>query len=67
MLVVKGASKSLLESDFYRLAPQGQHLDGWAGGIHKGWYPIQYAESILVARTYHDVSCSSHSYPAASP
>ena len=36
VLVVKGASKSLLETDFYRLAPQGHHLDGWAGGIQRG-------------------------------
>ncbi len=39
VLVVKGASKSLLETDFYRLAPQGHHLDGWAGGIQKGLLP----------------------------
>ncbi|AEO66937.1 uncharacterized protein THITE_2115522 [Thermothielavioides terrestris NRRL 8126] len=27
--------RSLVESDFYRLAPQGRHLAGWAGGINK--------------------------------
>ncbi|KAH8889834.1 hypothetical protein GQ53DRAFT_722881 [Thozetella sp. PMI_491] len=35
LLNITGVSNSLLESDFYRLAPQGKHLDGWAGGIHK--------------------------------
>jgi hypothetical protein len=36
VLVLSNASRSLLESDFYRLAPQGQHVDGWAGAITKG-------------------------------
>lgn len=36
VLVVSCASRSLAESDFYRLAPQGRHVDGWAGGITKG-------------------------------
>jgi hypothetical protein len=36
VLVLNGASKSLVESDFYRLARQGQHLDGWASSILKG-------------------------------
>ncbi|KAK3390414.1 hypothetical protein B0H63DRAFT_507761 [Podospora didyma] len=35
VIVLNSASRSLLESDFYRLAPQGQHVDGWAGGIVK--------------------------------
>ncbi|KAK1766804.1 hypothetical protein QBC33DRAFT_540283 [Phialemonium atrogriseum] len=35
VLVLNSASKSLLESDFYRLGRQGQHLDGWASGIVK--------------------------------
>ncbi|RKU45873.1 hypothetical protein DL546_007959 [Coniochaeta pulveracea] len=33
LLVLNGASKSLLESDFYRLARQGKHLDNWAIGL----------------------------------
>ena len=28
-------SRSLVASDFYRWAPQGRHLAGWAGGISK--------------------------------
>lgn len=35
VLVLSNASRSLVESDFYRLAPQGRHVDGWAGGITK--------------------------------
>lgn len=33
VLVLNGASRSLLESDFYRLARQGKHLGDWAVGI----------------------------------
>lgn len=33
VLVLNAASRSLLESDFYRLAPQGKHLGDWAVGI----------------------------------
>lgn len=36
VLVLNNASRSLVESDFYRLAPQGRHVEGWAGGITKG-------------------------------
>ncbi|KAL1866110.1 hypothetical protein VTK73DRAFT_4903 [Phialemonium thermophilum] len=35
VLVLNAASKSLLESDFYRLGPQGRHLEGWTSGIVK--------------------------------
>lgn len=38
VLEFNSASKSLLESDFYRLGRQGQHLDGWASGIVKGGF-----------------------------
>ena len=33
VLVLSAASPSLLPSDFYRLAPKGQHMEGWASGI----------------------------------
>lgn len=36
ILVLNSASPNLLESDFYRLANQGRHVDGWAVGISKG-------------------------------
>jgi hypothetical protein len=36
LLVLKSASKSLLESDFYRLARQGKHLENWAVGLVRG-------------------------------
>jgi len=35
VLILNDLSRSLVESDFYRLAPQGQHVAGWAGGIVK--------------------------------
>jgi hypothetical protein len=35
VLVLNSASTSLLESDFYRIARQGDHMEGWVGGIRK--------------------------------
>lgn len=35
VLVLESASRYLAESDFYRLASQGQHVDGWVHGITK--------------------------------
>ncbi|KAL2175735.1 uncharacterized protein P884DRAFT_227867 [Thermothelomyces heterothallicus CBS 202.75] len=35
VLVLCSLSRSLAESDFYRWAPQGRHVAGWAGGISK--------------------------------
>ncbi|KAL2120603.1 hypothetical protein VTJ04DRAFT_4630 [Mycothermus thermophilus] len=35
ILVLNHMPRSLIESDFYRYAPQGKHLAGWAGGIVK--------------------------------
>lgn len=36
MLILSNASNNLSESDFYRVGPQGQHLDGWGASIKKG-------------------------------
>ncbi|KAI1409088.1 hypothetical protein F5Y13DRAFT_94916 [Hypoxylon sp. FL1857] len=33
MLILSAASKQLHESDFQRLAPRGQHVEGWVGGL----------------------------------
>ncbi|KAK3323924.1 hypothetical protein B0T19DRAFT_427289 [Cercophora scortea] len=35
VLVLSSASKSLMESDFYRIAHQGLHVDGWVRGLVK--------------------------------
>ncbi|KAI1074945.1 hypothetical protein F5B20DRAFT_585779 [Whalleya microplaca] len=35
MLVLSGASKHLLESDFLRVGIKGQHVEGWVNGIVK--------------------------------
>jgi hypothetical protein len=36
VLVLSNASKSLSLSDFLRLSPKGEHIDGWASGIIQG-------------------------------
>ncbi|KAI0447432.1 hypothetical protein F4803DRAFT_499648 [Xylaria telfairii] len=35
MLILGGASKTLVESDFLRLGMKGKHVEGWVGGIVK--------------------------------
>ncbi|PQE24271.1 hypothetical protein CJF31_00002507 [Rutstroemia sp. NJR-2017a BVV2] len=35
VLVLGSASKTLEESDFFRLSPKGQHIEGWTSGIIK--------------------------------
>ncbi|KAK3687637.1 hypothetical protein B0T22DRAFT_457693 [Podospora appendiculata] len=35
VLVLNSAPKSLMESDFYRIAHQGLHVDGWVRGLVK--------------------------------
>jgi hypothetical protein len=36
VLVLSGASKTLEESDFFRLGSKGEHIEGWTSGIIKG-------------------------------
>jgi hypothetical protein len=36
VLILTNASKNLSLSDFLRLSPKGEHIDGWASGIIKG-------------------------------
>lgn len=41
VLVLNSATKTLEESDFFRLGPKGEHIEGWTSGIVKGilyWY-----------------------------
>lgn len=40
VLVLSNASKSLALSDFLRLSPKGEHIDGWASGIIKGKHSL---------------------------
>lgn len=35
VVVISGTSPSLMDTDFYRIAPEGKHLEGWAGGLVK--------------------------------
>ena len=36
VLVLSQVSKSLVDSDFYRIGPQGKHMDGWNASIKRG-------------------------------
>lgn len=41
VLVLRNASKNLVEDDFRRLIPKGKHLEGWNiadADIEKGWW-----------------------------
>jgi len=66
VLVLNCASKTLEESDFFRLSPKGEHIEGWTSGIIKvipgrdsrtleslGHYFILFS-SDAAARAYHD-------------
>lgn len=35
VVVISGTSPSLMDTDFYRIAPEGKHMEGWAGGLVK--------------------------------
>jgi hypothetical protein len=39
VVVLSGVSKTLEESDFFRLGPRGNHIEGWTSGILKGSQP----------------------------
>ncbi|KAK1699780.1 hypothetical protein BDP55DRAFT_644835 [Colletotrichum godetiae] len=43
MLILSNASPNLLETDFYRIGPQGQHLDGWSASIRKVMQAYDYS------------------------
>ncbi|KAK1594311.1 uncharacterized protein LY79DRAFT_589163 [Colletotrichum navitas] len=43
MLVLSNASPNLQESDFYRIGPQGHHLDGWSSSIRKVMQAYDYS------------------------
>lgn len=43
ILILNSASPALSESDFYRIANQGRHVDGWAVGLSKGASPSSFS------------------------
>ncbi|KAK2046556.1 hypothetical protein LZ31DRAFT_519166 [Colletotrichum somersetense] len=43
MLVLSNASPNLQESDFYRIGPQGHHLEGWSSSIRKVMQAYDYS------------------------
>jgi hypothetical protein len=36
ILILRHASKTLAESDFFRVGPKGEHIEGWTNGIIRG-------------------------------
>ena len=36
VLLLSALTKTLEESDFFRLSPRGEHIEGWTSGIIKG-------------------------------
>ncbi|RFU34451.1 hypothetical protein B7463_g1840, partial [Scytalidium lignicola] len=72
VLVLNCASKTLEESDFFRLSPKGEHLEGWTSGIikvipgrdHKTLEPLGYYfilfSSDAAARAYLDQMLQLH-------
>jgi hypothetical protein len=36
LLILNACSTNLEESDFFRLGPRGEHIEGWTSGIVKG-------------------------------
>ncbi len=38
VLILQACSKTLVESDFFRIGPKGNHIEGWTSGIVKGTY-----------------------------
>jgi hypothetical protein len=61
VLVLSNASKNLVESDFLRLSPKGEHIEGWSSGIIKGnelSCPVKFWSAVLTAQ--------SHSWPRSS-
>ena len=47
ILVLKACSKTLEESDFYRVGPKGNHVESWTNGILKGM-PLLLRFSLLL-------------------
>lgn len=35
VVVISGVSNSLVDTDFYRIIPEGKYVEGWAGGLIK--------------------------------
>jgi len=38
LLILRAVSKTLEESDFFRIGPKGEHIEGWTSGLTKGIY-----------------------------
>ncbi|KAK1720816.1 hypothetical protein BDP67DRAFT_593855 [Colletotrichum lupini] len=63
MLILSNASPNLMESDFYRIGPQGQHLDGWSASITKVMQAYDYGTLAPMDRYF--ILFDSHAAAAA--
>lgn len=54
VLVLNACSKTLEESDFFRISPKGHHIEGWKSGLLEG---------ILVTIEAHSNAHTSQLYP----
>ncbi|KAK1729194.1 uncharacterized protein BDZ83DRAFT_607063 [Colletotrichum acutatum] len=63
MLILSNASPNLMETDFYRIGPQGQHLDGWSASITKVMQAYDYGTLAPMDRYF--ILFDSHAAAAA--
>jgi hypothetical protein len=57
VLVLNCAGKTLEESDFFRLSPKGEHIEGWTSGIIKGMpSSLSPIDQVPQADPYHSYS-----------
>ena len=52
VLLLSALTKTLEESDFFRLSPKGEHIEGWTSGIIKGIYPSALIPHLRTAYKY---------------
>jgi len=60
ILVLKACSKTLEESDFYRVGPKGNHIESWTNGILKGMALLLRSSLLLLISTSHTCSRQRH-------
>lgn len=58
VLILNCASKTLEESDFFRLSPKGEHIEGWTSGIIKSVYSLFYVPILCLNGNVAMFTCS---------
>lgn len=61
VIVIWGVSNSLVDTDFYRIIPEGKHVEGWGGGLMK----IVQARDLLTHKPLGRYFLMFHSRPSA--